>query len=168
MQKAIVLYNSRTGNTEKVAMKIAEGLGAECQNNKNIPDLKDYQLIAVGTWVMVGKISPAGQRYLKKLHRKHITGKKVALFMTSGAPENVHPATEKTGKPKKIYEVTFEAMEQILTKKDKVVILAEKFHAVGASRIFKKGKVVDGFGHPAEEELAQAKAFGVKLKQQLK
>ena len=149
-------------------MKIAEGLGAECQNNKNIPDLKDYQLVAVGTWVMMGKISPAGQRYLKKLHQKHIAGKKIVLFMTSSAPGNIHPATENTGNPKTIYEVTFEAMEQILTMKDKVTILPERFYAFGATKIFKIGRVVDGFGHPTEEELAQAKAFGAKLKQQLK
>ncbi|NHJ49843.1 MAG: hypothetical protein FK733_18770, partial [Asgard group archaeon] len=47
MVKALVLYNSRGGNTKKVAMKIAEGLGAECRSNWRIPNLKEYDLVVV-------------------------------------------------------------------------------------------------------------------------
>ncbi len=49
MGKAIVLYNSRGGNTEKIAKKIAEGLDAECYNNKHIPDLQNFDLIVLGS-----------------------------------------------------------------------------------------------------------------------
>ncbi|MCG3221492.1 MAG: hypothetical protein H7641_08935 [Candidatus Heimdallarchaeota archaeon] len=166
MVKALVLYNSRGGNTKQVAMKIAEGLGTECRNNKKIPDLKEYDLIIVGSWVIMGRISFAGARYLRKLKRKGIEGRKVALFFTSGAPDDIHPMTERKGTPKKIKEVMFETMERILTKKNKINILSERFYCKGAIRITKHGEVKDNVGHPTEEELAQAKAFGEQLKNQ--
>lgn len=164
MVKAIVLYNSRSGNTKKVASKIAEGLEVEFRGKRNIPDLIDYDLIVVGSWVIMGHISFGGARYLKKLRRKNIAGKKVALFFTSGAPEDIHPMTENKV-PKKIKEVMFESMEKILTKKQQVTILPERFYCKGAIRIL--GKEKENIGHPTEEELMQAKAFGEKLKKQL-
>lgn len=164
MVKAIVLYNSRSGNTKKVALKIAEGLEVEFRDKRNIPDLIDYDLIVVGSWVIMGRISFGGARYLKKLHRKNIAGKEVALFFTSGAPDDIHPMTEKKV-PKKIKEVMFESMEKILTKKQQVTILPERFYCIGAIRIF--GKEKENIGHPTDEELMQAKAFGEKLKKQL-
>ena len=164
MVKALVLYNSRGGNTKQVAMKIAEGLGVECRNNKKIPDLAEYDLIVIGSWVIMGRISFAGARYLRKLKRKGIEGRKVALFFTSGAPDDTHPMTERKGTPKKIKEVMFETMERILTKKNKINILSERFYCQGAIRMF--GEERDVIGHPSEEELAQAKAFGEQLKNQ--
>ena len=91
--KAIVLYNSRGGNTEKVAIKIAKELYTERYNNKNIPDLQNFDLIVLGSWIISGWISFTGARYLKKLHRKNIAGKKIALFFTSGAPDEINPMT---------------------------------------------------------------------------
>ena len=164
MVKAIVLYNSRSGNTKKVALKIAEGLEVEFRDKRNIPDLIDYDLIVVGSWVIMGRISFGGARYLKKLHRKNIAGKEVALFFTSGAPDDIHPMSEKKV-PKKIKEVMFESMEKILTKKQQVTILPERFYCMGAIRIL--GKEKENIGHPTDEELMQAKAFGEKLKKQL-
>ena len=71
MTKAIVLYNSKTGNTRKVAQKIAEGLGdVECLDHKHVPELKDYRLVLAGSWVMMGRISLAGSSFLKKLQKK--------------------------------------------------------------------------------------------------
>ncbi len=165
MVKAIVLYNSRSGNTEKVALKIAEGLGVECRNNKKIPDLKEYDLVVIGSWVIMGRISFAGARYLKKLKRKNIEDKKVALFFTSGGPDEIHPFTENKENPRKIKEVMFEKMEEILTKRSQVTILPERFYCKGAIRMF--GEEKENVGHPTEEELTQAKEFGEQLKKQL-
>ena len=164
MTKAIVLYDSRTGNTKQVAMKIAEGLGVDCNDYKQIPDLKNYDLIVVGSWVMAGRISSTGARMLRKICRKSKNEKKVALFFTSGAPDKVNPETEQSGKPRTTKEIMFEQMENILHKNKQLTILPKRFCCSGASRVFKKGKIVDGFGHPSEEELTQAKAFGKSLK----
>ncbi|MBD3190797.1 MAG: hypothetical protein GF308_09145 [Candidatus Heimdallarchaeota archaeon] len=166
MKKAIVLYNSRGGNTEKVAMKIAEGLGAECRNHRQIPDLKDYELIVVGSWMMMGRISFAGARLLRKIRRKAIAGKKFALFFTAGGPDEIHHATENTDEPKTYKEIMFESMEKRLSKDKQITILPERFYTLGTLRMPLFG-VEENPGHPSEEELAQAKAFGEQLKKQL-
>ena len=165
MSKAIVIYNSRGGNTKKVAEKIAEGLEADCRDNKNIPNLQDYDLIVTGTWVIMGMVSPAGKRYLRKLKRKNAAGKKFALFITSGAPEDVHPSTKDDATPKTIQEVIFDKMVKIIEKIKGITILPDRFYCMGCGRIW--GQEMDPKGHPTEEELTQAKTFGEKLKQQL-
>ncbi|MFW9923737.1 MAG: flavodoxin family protein [Candidatus Thorarchaeota archaeon] len=163
MSKAIVLYNSRTGNTKQIAMKIAEGLGVECYDNKQIPDLKDYELIVVGSWMMAGRISFAGTRMLKKISRSK-NEKKIVLFFTSGTPDVIHPTTANTPTPKYTKDLMFEQMENILLKNKKLTILPNRYYSAGASRIFKNGKIIDGFGHPTEEELTKAVSFGQLLK----
>ncbi len=166
MLKAIVIYNSRGGNTKEVAMKIAEGLEAEHKNHKNIPDLENYDLLVLGSWMIMGMVSFAGARYLRKLRKKKIDGKKVVLFFTSGAPDDIHPMTENKV-PKKIKEVMFEKMERIVNKKNQITILPERFYCKGAIRVLKHGEPKEPIGHPTEEELAQAKAFGEMLKEKL-
>ncbi len=166
MVKAIIIYNSRGGNTKKVAMKLSEGLEAECKSHKNIPDLKDYDLLVLGSWMIMGMVSFAGARYLRKLRKKNIDGKKVALFFTSGAPDDIHPMTENKV-PKKIHEVMFEKMERRVNKNNQVTILPERFYCKGAVRTMKHGAPKEPIGHPTEEELVQAKAFGEMLKEKL-
>jgi len=167
MTKSIVLYNSRGGNTKKIAMKIAEGLEAECRNNRNIPNLKDYDLVVIGSWVIFGRLSFTGARYLRRLNKKGITGKKVALFFTAGSPDDIHPFTEKTDNPRMEKEIIFDSMEKILNEKDQVTILKERFYSKGAIRMIRWGKETSPIGHPSDEELAEAKIFGEKLKNQL-
>lgn len=84
MVKAIVIYNSRGGNTRKVAEKIAEGLEVECVNHKNIPqNIENYDLLVLGTWSMMFKIRGKSKRWLTKFSKKIIEDKKVTLFFTS-------------------------------------------------------------------------------------
>jgi flavodoxin len=165
MAKAIVLYNSKGGNTELVAKHIAEGLEADIGNNKKVPNLDAYDLIVVGSWMIMGKLSSPGKKILKKVTAKISTKKKVALFFTSGDPEVIHPFTEKTPEPKLQKDVMFEKMEEILSKNDKITIFEERFYCKGAIRIF--GKITDGEGHPTPEKLNEAKNFGILLKKKL-
>jgi len=167
MVKAIVLYNSRTGSTEKVAKKIAEGLGAEYRSNKNIPDLMEYDLVVTGSWVIMGMLSFTGKRYLRKLRRKNIAGKKIALFFTSGSPDDIHPFTESSDNPKTVKQMMFESMEKILVKNKDVTILQDRFYCKGIVKMTKKGEVKANPDSPTEEDLAQAKAYGEQLKKQL-
>lgn len=84
MVKAIVIYNSRGGNTRKVAEKIAEGLGVQSVNQKNIPqNIENYDLLVLGTWSMMFKIRGKSKRWLTKFSKKIIEDKKVTLFFTS-------------------------------------------------------------------------------------
>jgi hypothetical protein len=163
MTKAIVVYNSRTGNTEKIAKQIAEGLSADYRNINNVPNLKDYDLVVVGSWVFAGRISFAGARLIRKLHRKNLAGKKVALFFTGGSPEEVNPMSEHSESPKLVKDTMFESMEKRLLKGKNVTILPERFCCMGAVRMRKKGPIKGSEGHPNDEELKAAKAFGKQL-----
>ena len=161
MVKAIVLYNSHTGNTKKVAEKIAEGLGVESRDKKNIPDLQDFDLVALGSWVIMGRISFGGARYLRRI-RKKLAGKKVALFFTSAGPDEDHWKKEDGSKPRKIKDVMFKQMERIVNKHGNVSILSERFYCKG---YIKFGGQEDNIGHPTDEDLEKAKEFGGQLRQ---
>jgi flavodoxin len=167
MTKAIVLYNSRGGNTKKIAERIAEGLGTEAFSNKNIPDLREYDLVVVGSWVVMGMLSFAGRRYLRRIRRKKLTNKKVALFFTSGDPDNIHPFTKDSENPRQIKEIMFNAMEKVLKKNKTITILPDRFYCKGAARLTKRGEPQEPIGHPSDEDCANAKAFGEKLKELL-
>ena len=56
--KTIVLYTSKTGNTAKYAEEIASQVGADVKPLKKFrwkKELKDYDCIVFGGWVMGGK-----------------------------------------------------------------------------------------------------------------
>ena len=162
MVKAIVIYNSRGGNTRQVAEKIAEGLGVKSVNQKSIPqNIEDYDLLVLGTWPMMFKIRGKSKRWLTKFSKKKIEGKQVALFFTSAGPDEVITSKEETN-PKLIKEMVFETMESLINAENKVTILDDRFYCKGALRMM--GKIMDNEGHPTDEELEQAKAFGEMLK----
>ncbi len=96
--KAIIIYCSKTGNTEKVATAIQSGLGGNADvirlnlNNDGMlrefcPDFKfdltDYDLVFFGGWTMVMKMHPFLTAYIQRC--ENIDGKKVVGFATGGA-----------------------------------------------------------------------------------
>ena len=96
--KAIIIYCSKTGNTEKVATAIQAGLSGNADvirlnlNNDGLlrefcPDFKfdlaDYDLIFFGGWTMVMKMHPFLTAYIQRC--ENIAGKKVVGFATGGA-----------------------------------------------------------------------------------
>lgn len=87
--KSLVVYSSLTGNTEKLAKAVRDSLpeGCDLQPVKNAPDPAEYDLVAVGFWLMAGKPDPDAWEYLAKLDG----GQKVFLFATHGAaPDSDH------------------------------------------------------------------------------
>ena len=95
--KAIIIYCSKTGNTEKVATAIQSGLGGNADvirlnlNNDGLlrefcPDFKfdlaDYDLIFFGGWIMIMKVHPFLTAYIQRC--ENIDGKKVVGFATGG------------------------------------------------------------------------------------
>jgi flavodoxin len=80
---AIVIYASRTGNTEKVALQIASELGCRAvkvTQDSTVP-LEGYDLVFLGTWIYGGEPSNDLQNWLKAQEFSDV--KRVfALFMT--------------------------------------------------------------------------------------
>ena len=82
----IVLYSTRTGNTKKVALEIAQELGCQAINISEEPDsalvsLKDFVFVFLGTWVRGGEPSPDMLSFLNQLELQD-RNKEFALFMT--------------------------------------------------------------------------------------
>lgn len=86
--KTLVVYSSRTGNTEKVAKAVFEALPGPKQifPAADAPDPSGHDFIALGFWVDKGTADAAAAEYFKT-----VTGKKIALFGTLGAyPDSDH------------------------------------------------------------------------------
>lgn len=96
--KSLIVYYSKTGNTEKVAQSFARGLNGEIDLVKldlspegvlkeHQPrftlDAGPYDLVCVGAWVMVMKVHPFLAAYLREC--RNLEGKRVAVFLTGGA-----------------------------------------------------------------------------------
>ena len=96
--KSIVVYCSKTGNTETVAKAIIKGIGANVDTVKLdlspegllkdfsdsfTLDLSPYDLIFLGGWVMVMRVHPF--LYAYTTNSKNLEGKNVVGFLTGGA-----------------------------------------------------------------------------------
>jgi len=83
--KTIVIYNSKTGFTQKYGEWIAEELGCEAvPYKKALKQLDTYELIIFGGWILGGKVT--GLDELKKT--PSISGKQLAVYATGATPHN--------------------------------------------------------------------------------
>ncbi len=89
MKKALVIYDSKFGNTEKIAKALASGMqehgiAAECAKVEevDIDTLKAYDLLAVGGPTHGRTASKPMQGLLEKLSEENVTGKKAFAFDT--------------------------------------------------------------------------------------
>lgn len=84
-KKIIVIYDSQTGNTEKVAKEAADALLCEAVNVKSLnnKDLSEYDLVILSTPHLGRKIMTSDMiNFLEDVHNI----KEYALLMTSGLP----------------------------------------------------------------------------------
>jgi flavodoxin len=82
--KVLVTYYSDTGNTEKVAQAIYEGIQKaekEILPIHEIGNVEEYDLIFCGFPVHASSVPQKGERFLKTIPQ----GKKVAIFATHGS-----------------------------------------------------------------------------------
>lgn len=82
MQDILIVYDSKTGNTEKVAKALAEAAGARCVLAKvdEAPSTEAFAVVVAGFWVDRGAPNAKMKKYLSTLHNK-----KLVLFQTLGA-----------------------------------------------------------------------------------
>ncbi|WP_313131630.1 flavodoxin family protein [Anaerocolumna sp.] len=87
--KVLVTYSSLTGNTQKLAEGIYEGISPEFKEikpMKEVTDANDYDTILAGYWVDKGGPNEEAKKFLESL-----SGKKVGLFATLGYwPDTEH------------------------------------------------------------------------------
>jgi len=89
MRKAIVVYDTRFGNTEKLAIAIARGIekrgvAVDCRSVDDVvvDELVGYDFIAVGGPTHMAGISKPMGEFLEELRRVDISGKKGFCFDT--------------------------------------------------------------------------------------
>jgi flavodoxin len=85
--KTLIIYQSiHHGNTEKIAKKIAEVLGADLKKPNEIKpeDLANYDLIGFGSGIYFTKFHVSILNFINVL--PNMSGKKVFTFCTHGSP----------------------------------------------------------------------------------
>ncbi len=107
--KGLVVYDSKFGNTEKVAQAIAAALGPDSfpvlkVDAVTAEDLQDLDLIVVGSPVHGWRPSQPMQAFLNGLQPKALSGVKAAAFDTrlgsrlaGAAADNIEKALRKQG-----------------------------------------------------------------------
>jgi flavodoxin len=86
--KALIVYDSFFGNTEKIALAIGEVFGNNRQagvgrvNEVKIEQLKDLELLIVGSPTRAFRPTPAIKTFLKNIPNNVLDGVKVAAFDT--------------------------------------------------------------------------------------
>jgi menaquinone-dependent protoporphyrinogen oxidase len=91
MINALIVYGTRLGTTASTSEEIAktlreEGLEARVVNAKKekVKDITGYDLVMVGSGIVMGKWTSEPEDFLKKFQRE-LAGKKVALFVSCGS-----------------------------------------------------------------------------------
>lgn len=89
MKKALIIYDSKFGNTGKIAKALAAGMqergtAAECANveHADIDTLSEYDLLAVGGPTHAFTASVPMKAFLAKLERADVRDKKAFAFDT--------------------------------------------------------------------------------------
>jgi flavodoxin len=144
--KPVVIYSTKGGNTEKVALEIAQELNCRAikisrESDFSTISLKDFDLIFIGTWVRGGEPSPDMLCFLKQLHLEDSNGQ-FALFMTwaGGGISDV---------------LTFKRVKQLLEAKNQR-LFDDCFKCLGKTFGLARR------GHPDEQDLADARKWARK------
>lgn len=101
MTKGIVIFDSKYGNTERVAQALAsglkgEGLEVECVRCDRVPmdRLKEYDFLAIGGPTQYGTISKPLEEFLRRVSPADVRGKKAFAFDTRYADERAGSAAK--------------------------------------------------------------------------
>ena len=105
--KALVLYSSLTGNTEKIGKAISEAIPFEKEIHSvdESYNLEKYDLIVIGYWVNKGICDNKVKQILENIENKNIV-----LFGTLGAKDSGH-----------YYESTKKRIEEVVASSNKVL-----------------------------------------------
>ena len=148
--KALVIYDSVFGNTEKIAKAISDGLAQKGQSRlvqaakATLADLKGIDLLVVGAPTQGGRPTPAVQEFIKTIPAGGLKGVKTATFdtrITKGG----------TGTFAKIFGYAAKRIEPELTQRGGTHITSEGFSVKG-----RQGPLQDG-------EVERAKEWAKKL-----
>ncbi len=143
----VVVYSTKGGNTEKVALEISQELNCEAikisgASDFSVISLKEFDVVFIGTWVRGGEPSPDMISFLKQLSFED-GNRHFALFMTwaGGGKSDV---------------LAFKRVKQFLDVKNQR-LLDDCFKCLG--KTFGMARR----GHPDAQDLANARKWARTL-----
>ena len=166
--KIMVCYFSNTGNTEKVAQSIAEGLNLENVELVKIEDadpssLKNYDLVVLGSGIYAGKLHKKMTEFMKEVTEYP---PKFAFFNTHQSDTSYQRAFKRI--KGKIEENNSKVIgefdcigENLGMPKETILGMLEKLPPEERKR--QEAKIEKTVGHPNLQDLENAKAFGTSL-----
>ncbi|MFW9877853.1 MAG: flavodoxin family protein [Candidatus Thorarchaeota archaeon] len=145
--KALIVYDTKYGNTKKVAELIGEGLKIIEENEVIIENVKEidlnkdkvYDLILIGSPNHMGSHTESVRKFIKRLPKGSLKGKSFAVFDTYISKD---------------YEKAVKKMEKQINK-----VIPNLNKAISGLSI----KVGGMKGPIVEEDLSKCKEFGIKL-----
>ena len=147
--KALIVYYSQTGNTQKAARKIRDGLKAtgwevyvSLLKNTKAEDLEDYDLVGIGSPVWY-EMTPNMRLFVESLPDQK--GKPAFCFCTHGTMPDLY----------------FPLAVPRLMQKGFTVLGWDKWYGNCSIQIFPEPYYTAG--HPDEKDLEDAFAFGKKM-----
>lgn len=167
--KILIIYYSETGNTEKVAKSIEQGILeenplVETIENVDVNSLTDYDLIFFGIPTQGNALPAIAKRFLKACPENLPC--KFAIFFT-------HSNSDKS-----FYSGTFKAAAKILGNKN--IAIVDQFHCIGEHkneqviqilRVAMPDKIDEllknAKGHPNKSDLTKANEFSKKVLEKL-
>lgn len=167
MSKWAVIYSSVTGNTKAVAEAIARASGGDLFNvNDSLPNLEQYEIIALGYWLKRGGPDPLMKNFLPTVHNA-----RVILFETHGAETRSEHAV--TAFARAAYLLgsgcdiigTFDCQGRVnpaLIEKRKKAGADDPHNTVDSVERWEQAST-----HPNDEDLIQAANFVEKIEQKL-
>ncbi|WP_320043876.1 flavodoxin family protein [uncultured Desulfobacter sp.] len=163
--KSLVVYSSRTGNTQKVARAIYDALPEpkEIFSVKEAPDPSAYDFLALGFWVDKGTVNAGSARYMET-----VTEKKIGLFGTLGAYPDSDHAKQCLKKARALVQGndilgTFLCQGKVdpgLIKMMETKMKNDPHHSMTPER---KARLEEAANHPDEKDLADARALFAEL-----
>lgn len=138
-KKVLILFDSYTGNTKKVAKQIAKAVNGRAVSVKEKPSLKEYDFVFIGSLDQKAKPTPKIIDFLKEQKCK----KPYGIFITYGVPI-WGPISSK---------MCVKRLQEVIKRK-----ALGSFFCKGKHYRFPFYK-----GHPDEDELLSARVFGLRL-----
>jgi flavodoxin len=145
----VVIYSTKGGNTEKVALEIAQEFNCKAikisgESDFSTITLGDFDLVFIGTWVRGGEPSPVMLSFLKQLNLED-SNRQFALFMTwaGGGKSDV---------------LTFSRVKQLLEAKNQK-LFDDCYKCLGKTFGLARR------GHPDAQDLADARKWARKAYQ---
>lgn len=84
MSNVVVVYGTKYGSTAEIAQAVADGLGADLANAADMPDIRPYETVVIGSPVYSGTYLPSVVEFIQA-NLTLLSARRIAAFITAAA-----------------------------------------------------------------------------------